>query len=126
MDYSCLNSILIDVVKDIEEKCRTVHCYAYPKTIRSILTAAEKSPIAPHFSDKYYYGKFSYLSLGKLEETLLMLCNENKLCYTIHKDKKRFGSVKGIKKNNQSNTEVYKGLTKKDYDEISSLLDDFI
>ena len=54
-NYDKLNTILVDFIKDIEILSKKVHCYAYPKTMRSILTAAEKSPIASNFSDKYYY-----------------------------------------------------------------------
>lgn len=98
MNYEDLNWLLIDVVKDIENKSKKIHCYAYLKTIRSILTAAEKSPIAPHFKEKKYYGQYNYISLNKLEKVLDNLCDEEKLTFVMHNGKKRYASIKDYEK----------------------------
>ncbi len=67
-----LNILLPQVIKDIEENSKKFGCYAYPKTIRSIINGVEKSAVAHHFSNKPYFGvyKDDKLSLNSIEIAL--------------------------------------------------------
>lgn len=115
-----LKKVLVDLICDIEKNSSKFHCYPYLKTMRSILTAAKKSPIAPHFSDKYYYGIYNYLSLTKIEEVLTLLCEEDVLTYSLHHDKKRYS----IKNKELLVCENNDRLSEKDLREIDELFND--
>ncbi|MBU9896902.1 hypothetical protein KSW27_11960 [Holdemanella biformis] len=85
--------LLLQLIKDIELQSKKIGCYAYPKTIRSILTASEKSKIAQHFKGKKYYGYVDHkMSLTKLSAMLDELVEEGYLTTILHNDKKRYVS----------------------------------
>lgn len=85
--------LLLQLIKDIELQSKKIGCYAYPKTIRSILTASEKSKVAQHFKGKKYYGYVDHkMSLTKLSAMLDELVEEGYLTTILHNDKKRYVS----------------------------------
>ena len=51
-----LESLLVQMVKDLEETAWKFHGYAYPRTIRNILIGKEDAEIAPNFKGKPYHG----------------------------------------------------------------------
>ena len=82
---------LLNLISDIEKMQRRIGCYPYPKTIRSILSASEFSPIAPHFSDKEYYGVLQERkSLLWITQLLEELIDEGYLRVEFYKEKKRY------------------------------------
>lgn len=86
-----LKKYLLDVINDIQLNQKKYNCYPYPKTIRSILSASEKSKIAHYFSDKNYYGIFkSKVSLMWIIELLNELVSEGYLYTEKHNDKNRY------------------------------------
>lgn len=88
-----LKLLLLQLIKDVEQQSKKIGCYAYPKTIRSILTASEKSAIAQHFKGKKYYGYIDHkISLTQLSTMLDELVNEGYLSTMQHNDKKRYVS----------------------------------
>lgn len=81
--------LLLQLVLDIEKNSKKIGCYAYPKTIQSILTASEKSPIAQFFKDKNYYGYLDHkISIIRLSEILDGLVNEGYLSFLLSNGKK--------------------------------------
>lgn len=89
ISYVSLKNVLTEVISDIEENCERYHCYAYPKTIRSILTANEKSSIASHFMNKSYYGIIHEKISSKVISDLLdELEGEGKISSFIQNGKK--------------------------------------
>lgn len=120
MSYDSLKSVLVKIVYDIEENCESYHCYAYPKTIRSILTANEKSSIASHFMNKSYYGIIHGKIPSKVISDLLdELEGEGKISSVISNGKKMYLSIDNVRSKKSKIT----SLSQDELDEINSLLD---
>ena len=67
---SKIQSLLLDLVKDLEKTRYKYDGYAYARTIRNILTGNKDSSVADHFKDKYYYGVLNQLSLKDAEDLM--------------------------------------------------------
>lgn len=119
MSYELLKIHLIDMVKDLEKNSSMLHCFAYPKTIRSILTANENSPIACNFSNKTYYGIIrGKIPTKTISEILDELVSDGKLRSVIKNGKKLYISIDNNGSYDSDNIE----LSEADIDEIDSLL----
>lgn len=113
--YDELTNLLKQLIYDVESNCHLYRCYAYPKTIRSILTGSTFSEIAYHFSDKKYFGIFiDSIYLSEIINLLDRMCKEGIITYTISKNKKLYKSI---------NHEVDTTLSENDIKEISSLIE---
>lgn len=122
MKETKVKKYLLDVIKDIQINQKNYGCYPYPKTIRSILTASKKSMIAPHFSDKDYYGIFKEkVSLTWLIRLLDELVEDGFLYTEEHKNKKRYLRIKDVEEFVFKDEE----LTLEELKEIDDLLDMF-
>ena len=97
VSYATLSNMIKRMIYDIESNCHLYNCYAYPKTIRSILTGSSLSSIAYHFSDKDYFGVFiDSIYLQELMNFMDRLCKEGVITYTISKGKKLYKSIEHI------------------------------
>lgn len=69
-----LEKDVIEVINDIQRYSDDYHCFAYIRTIHSILRGNSMFGI---FIIQQYYGKYPDLSYGELQEKLDDLCNDN-------------------------------------------------
>ena len=79
-------SILVSMVKDLEDTRHKYCGYAYRRTIRNILIGNKDAAIAPHFKDKPYYGIARYLSLDSVDIIMDYLVEKRLLC-VLYKDR---------------------------------------
>ena len=115
ISYNELTSLIKQLIYDIESNCHLYRCYAYPKTIRSILTGSTYSEIAYHFNEKKYFGIFvDSIYLSEIIMLLDKMCGDEIITYTMSNNKKLYKSIKH---------EVDTTLSKKDIKEINSLID---
>ena len=85
------DSLLVSMVRDLENTRSKYNGYSYVTTIRNILVGKESAYIAPFFVAKPYYGL--YVSLSKDETRRLMdsLISNGQLDYIIsNKGKKLY------------------------------------
>jgi len=79
-------SLLVSIVKDLENTRDKYSGYAYIRTIRNILVGKEDAIIAPHFKECIYYGIYGGLRLDEVEDKMNRLVIKGKLniIYTEH------------------------------------------
>ncbi len=73
------NTLLINMIKDLEETREIYHGYSYVRTMRNILIGKKDAAIAPFFQNKPYYGQFKDLKLDVLEQMLECLLETNQI-----------------------------------------------
>lgn len=112
-----LKALMELLVKDIESNSKELHCYAYPKTIRSILIGSPNSQIACHFSEKPYFGILKKKpTLSKIQKLFDTLVEEGNLSFEMHNGKKRYVSNEKMEKNRKNS------LSDEEISEIDDLL----
>lgn len=90
MSYEDIKKMLISVISDIEAKSSELNCFAYPTTIKSILTASPYSPYSNSFIENKYYGYLKNLYTNDLIRNLELLCKNGDLEFYLYTNKKGF------------------------------------
>ena len=87
-DGSCISgvpenfeSLLIQMVKDLEDTRYKYFGYSYRRTMRNILTGNISAVIAPNFMSKEYFGIVSYLTLDNCTKIMETLVKKGKIAY---------------------------------------------
>ena len=119
ISYNELTELIKELIFDIEENCKLYACYAYPKTIRSILTACTYSDIAHHFSDKEYFGIFQEsIFLSQIIKILDKMCSDGMITYLEVKNKKRYKSIEHPVEDDLSDEELEEIHSLLNFDEV--------
>ena len=118
ISYSELTSLIKELINDIEQNCDIYRCFAFPKTIRSVLIASQYSDIAHHFRDKKYYGIFkNTIYLSHVIRILNRMCDEKYIYFVDVNNKRLYKTL-----NDYTHDDMEINLTEKELKEIESLL----